>query len=391
MASAASQTRPPSKAQVPAAKAPVVETETDATKPRLTTLEISILVIAVSAAIAIARVAEPFLVPVVVGILLSYTLRPLVSQLERIHLPRILAATLVMAILVSLVTVTGYAIRDNVTAAVAELPVAARKFRQESVAKARQAPGPVAQIKAAAAELERADAESSGRPATSVAAPRVGVAEQLQGFVTEQSSKALTVLVDILVALILALFLLASGDTFRRKMTRIAGESLARRRVTVEALDEIDSQIQAYMITLLFANVLIGLATWGGLFLLGVPNAGMWGVVTGVVHIIPYAGSAVAAGAVGIAVFVQGGGIGEAAAAAGLIIALAVTIGMGLATWMQGRAVRMNPVAVFIGVLFFGWLWGGWGLLLGTPLLSVLKSIADRVQSMHAVSELLTD
>ncbi|MEO8346238.1 MAG: AI-2E family transporter [Betaproteobacteria bacterium] len=378
----------------PAAKgrAPVVEKgtpEAAAAKPSLTTLEIAIMVIAVAAAIAIARVAEPFLVPVVVGILLSYTLRPLVSQLERIHLPRIVAATLVMAILVSLVTVTGYAIRDNVTAAVAELPVAARKFRQEASAKARQAPGPVAQIKAAAAELERADAESSGRPATSVATPRVGVAEQLQSFVTEQSSKALTVLVEIFVAMILAMFLLASGDTFRRKVTRIAGVSLARRRVTVEALDEIDAQIQAYMITLLFANVLIGLASWGGLWLLGVANAGMWGVLIGVLHIIPYAGSAVAAGVVGIAVYVQGGGIGEAAVAVGLIVAIATIIGMGLATWIQGRAVRMNPVAVFVGVLFFGWLWGGWGLLLGTPLLSVLKSIADRVQSMQPVSELL--
>ena len=61
----------------------------------------------------------------------------------------------------------------------------------------------------------------------------------------------------------------------------------------------------------------------------------------------------------------------------------------GLTTWMQGRAARMNPVAVFIGVLFFGWLWGGWGLLLGVPILAVLKSIADRVEAMHPISELL--
>jgi len=62
---------------------------------------------------------------------------------------------------------------------------------------------------------------------------------------------------------------------------------------------------------------------------------------------------------------------------------------MGLATWLQGRASQMNAVAVFIAVIFFGWLWGGWGLLLGTPLLAALKAIADRVDDMHAIGELL--
>ncbi len=86
---------------------------------------------------------------------------------------------------------------------------------------------------------------------------------QFQEFVQEQSGKALGVITEIFVALLLALFLLAAGDTFRRKVAKIAGASLARRRVTVEVLNEIDGQIQAYMMTLLIANVLIALATWG--------------------------------------------------------------------------------------------------------------------------------
>src|SRR5262249_19083107 len=147
-------------------------------------------------------------------------------------------------------------------------------------------------------------------------------------------------------------------------------------------------QIQAYLITLLIANVLIALATWGALLLLHIPNAGILGSITGIVHVIPYAGTVIAAIAVGVAAFVETGSFGEALLAMTVVVGIAAAIGMGLATWMQGKAAHMNAVAVFIGLLFFGWLWGGWGLLLGVPILTVLKSIADRVEAMQSVSEL---
>ena len=353
----------------------------------LTRTEIALIIVASVAVIAAMRVAEPFMVPLVTGILLSYTLRPLVSMLEMFHVPRFPAAALIVIILVLLVTATIYSVRDDVNDWVAELPVAARKLRHAVADSARQSPGPMTNMKAAAAELDKAAAEAAGKP--SIAAPVVGVQAQFQEFVTDQSRKALSVLVEILVALLLALFILAAGDTFRRKLAKIAGASLARRRVTVEVLDEIDGQIQLYMMTMLLANVLIALATWAALFALGMADAGMWGAVTGIVHIVPYAGAIVATSAIGLAMFVQTGSIAQGIITGGVVMAIASTIGMGLSTWMQGRAVHMNPVAVFVGVLFFGWMWGGWGLLLGVPILAVLKSVADRVETLHPVSELL--
>lgn len=358
--------------------------------PTLTVTEVALVVIGICASIAVARIAEPFLVPVVMGILLSYTLRPLVSLLERIRIPRFAAATLVIAILVSLISATAYAIRDDVNDWVAELPAAARKLRHAVAASARQLPGPMTNVKAAAEELEKAAAEATGKPPATPEPPKASVSAQFQDFVQEQAGKALSVLAEIFVALLLALFLLAAGDTFRRKVAKIAGAELARRRVTVEVLNEIDGQIQAYLMTLLIANVLIALATWGALLLLHVPNAGILGAMTGIVHVVPYAGTVVAAAAVGVATFVETGSFGDAVVAMIVIVGIAAAIGMGLATWMQGRAAHMNPVAVFIGLLFFGWLWGGWGLLLGVPILTVLKSIADRVEAMHPISELLS-
>jgi len=355
-----------------------------------TTTEIALIIVAAVATIAAMRFAEPFLVPLVTGILMSYTLRPLVSLLERAHIPRFPAAALVVAILIALVTATIYVARDDVNDWVAELPAAARKLRHAVADSARQSPGPMTHMKAAAAELDKAAAEAEGKPSTAAppSAP-VGVQAQFQEFLTVQSGKALSVLAEISVALLLALFILAAGDTFRRKLAKIAGASLARRRVTVEVLDEIDGQIQLYMITLLLTNVLIALATWAALFALGLNDPGMWGAMIGVVHIIPYVGTIVATVAVGVAMFVQAGSLGAGLIVAGVVFAIATTIGMGLATWMQGRATHINAVAVLIGVLFFGWLWGGWGLLLGVPILAVIKSIAERVEALHPISELL--
>jgi len=273
-----------------------------------------------------------------------------------------------------------------VSAAVAELPGAARKLRL-SINESTQ-PGPMTHVKEAAKELDRAAAEASGaKPAP--APPPDRVVSQVQTFVEAQYAKVMAVVVEALFALLLAFFLLASGDTFRRKVAKLAGDSLARRRVTVEVLNDIDAQVQRYLWTLLVTNALIAVATWGSLAVLGLPNAGMWGAITGVLHVIPYAGAAVATAGIGVAMFLHTGSVASAVVAMLVVAAIATLIGIVYMSWLQGRASRMNAVAVFIGVLFFGWLWGGWGLLLGLPILAVVKSISDRVESMRPVSELL--
>ena len=356
--------------------------------PALTTIEIAVAVVAVIAIVAAARIAETFLVPVVAGILLSYTLRPGVSALERVRVPRVIGATLVITALVAATSASLYAISGEINDAMSTLPAAARKLRNVAMNLEKSPPGPVTNMKAAAVELDRAAAAATGKPAVPEK-PTASPSTQLQSWIADGSSHVVTVAVQLVMATLLAFFLLAAGDTFRRKVARLAGESLARRRVTIEVLNEIDAQVQRYMATLLVTNVLVALLTWAGLSMLKFPNAGMWGVVTGVLHVVPYAGTAIATAAVGIVGLAELGTIGDAVEAMIIVIVVAEVTGFGFATWLQGRSARMNPVATFLGVLFFGWLWGGWGLLLGMPLLAVLKSIADRVTAMNPVSELL--
>ena len=157
----------------------------------------------------------------------------------------------------------------------------------------------------------------------------------------------------------------------------------------MQALDEITGQIQRYLLVQLLTSVLVGLATGLAFWALGLEACGGLGFAAGVLNLIPYIGSVSctgAAGAGGVPAVRRdqhgfGGGRCLAADPHGR--------GQPLVPWLTSKASRMNPVAVFIGVLAWGWLWGVWGLLLGIPILMVVKAICDRVDDLKPVGELL--
>ena len=354
--------------------------------------ETALVVLAILAVIAAAKIAEPFIVPVIVGTLLSYSLKPLVAMLERVHIHRVIGAAVVLTLLGAVIAGGVFLLRDDANAALAELPNAARKVRMAARENAQTPEGPIGHVRAAAEELNRAAAEatSGGKTTTPAAAP-APQPTQIQRWITEQSSKALDVVVDIGIAGLLAYFLLAVGDAFRRKLVRVAGPTLTARRITVEILDEIDTQVQRYLLTMLIINTLIGIATWGILAAFGMEHAALWGVTAAVLHIVPYAGSALTILATGFAAFVQFEVVGRALFVAFAVGVAATAIGMGLSAWIQGRAFQINAVTVFVALLFFGWLWGGWGLLVGVPLLAVAKTTIDRLPSLERFIPLLSD
>jgi predicted PurR-regulated permease PerM len=142
---------------------------------------------------------------------------------------------------------------------------------------------------------------------------------------------------------------------------------------------------------MLIINTLIGVATWGILAAFGMEHAALWGVTAAVLHIVPYAGSALTIVATGFAAFVQFEEVSRALIVALCVGVAATAIGMGLNAWIQGRAFRINAVTVFVALLFFGWLWGGWGLLVGVPLLAVAKTTIDRLPSLERFIPLLSD
>jgi predicted PurR-regulated permease PerM len=157
----------------------------------------------------------------------------------------------------------------------------------------------------------------------------------------------------------------------------------------VRILDEIDVQVQRYLLAMVVSNSLLAVVTWLCFEALGMEQAGVWGVAAGVFHFVPYLGPALIALGSGVAAFLQFGSLFYALAVAGVSLLVAGTIGFVLTTWLQSRFAGVNAAVLFIALLFFGWLWGVWGLLLGAPLVAIAKVIFDRVESLKPAGELL--
>jgi predicted PurR-regulated permease PerM len=187
----------------------------------------------------------------------------------------------------------------------------------------------------------------------------------------------------------LTYFALCSGDTFRRKLIKITGSSLQKKKVTVHVLDDITRNIERYLLVQILVSVIVGVATGLAFWVIGVENAAVWGIIAAVTNLIPYIGSVIVLVAAGLVAFLQFNSLQMGIVVGGVSLAIHTLIGNLLMPWLTSRTSRMNPVAVFVGVIFWGWLWGIWGLLLGIPITMVIKAICDRVEDLQPIGELL--
>ncbi len=194
---------------------------------------------------------------------------------------------------------------------------------------------------------------------------------------------------QLMIVFFVTLFLLASGDTFRRKMVKLAGPRLSQKRITIQALDEVSEQIQRYLLVQLATSVVVGVATGLAFLAIGLDNAPVWGVVAAVTNLVPYVGAIVLGAGAALVGFIQFDSIDRGLIIGASAFAIHGVVGNLLTPWWTGRASRMSPFAVFIGVLAFGWLWGAVGLILGTPILMVVKTVCDRIDELKPVGEFL--
>jgi predicted PurR-regulated permease PerM len=154
-------------------------------------------------------------------------------------------------------------------------------------------------------------------------------------------------------------------------------------------LDDITRNIERYLLVQILVSGVVGVATGLAFWALGVENAAVWGIIAAVTNLIPYIGSVIVLAAAGLVAFLQFNSLQMGIVVGGVSLAIHTIIGNLLMPWLTSRTSRMNPVAVFVGVIFWGWLWGIWGLLLGIPITMVIKSICDRVEDLQPIGELL--
>jgi predicted PurR-regulated permease PerM len=336
---------------------------------------------------------QTFLVPLLLGILFAYTLSPFVAGLQRIRIPRVLATSMVMATVICTVVLGAYSLRGQMQTILAQLPEATSKL-SGGLASMRDDPGSNMQkVQSAVGEIEKATSQVASVSPHPNRSPLHVVIDtpgfRLGDFMWARSLGALGFAGQAAMVVFLVFFLLAGGDTFKRKLVRITGPSLSKRKITVAILDDINASIQKYMFMLLITNVLVALLMWIAFRWIGLDNAGAWAVTAGLLHVIPYLGPLAIAAATGMAAYMQFDSFMMALLVSGVSLAIATLIGIFATTWMTGRIARMNAAAVFISLLFWAWLWGVWGMLLGVPIIVILKVVSQHVEQLQPVAELL--
>ncbi len=360
--------------------------------PSLGAGSVSLAVLAVLATLWVLHWAKEVFVPVLLGVILSYALSPVVYWLERWHLPRAVSAGVLLLGLVGSLGTAVYAFSDDARALLESLPAASQKLRDVVRSRPMPSGGTLEKVQKAATQLEQ-DAQESGAAAPAARGVTRVVVEKprfnLAVYLWTGTMGLLALVTQMAMVLFLAFFLMASGDTFRRKLIKVAGPTLSQKKITLQALHDITEQIQRYLQVQLFISALVGVLTWLALWLLGLEHAAVWGMAAGVLNLVPYVGAMATAGATALVALLQFGTLEMTALVAGASLLIHLLMGQLLAPWLTSRAGSMNPVAVFIGLLAWGWLWGVWGLLLGIPILMVVKTVCDRIDGLHAVGEFL--
>ncbi|QAU36142.1 AI-2E family transporter [Janthinobacterium sp. 17J80-10] len=353
----------------------------------------ALTIIATVALVFALQWAENFFIPVIFSILISYTLTPVVAWLERIKVPRIVGVSLILLTLLGGTVAVVDSLHTEFQLIVQRLPDAAHQITT-AISKAQGGQQSTMQkMQAVATEIEKATAQEAGAipGAKRVPAPIVIArpAFKLQEWLWAGSMSAAGFLGQATMVVFLVFFLLLSGDSFKRKLVKITGPSLASKKITIHILDDINQSIQSYMFMLLVTNILLGVLLWGAFRWIGLENAGAWAVAGACLHIIPYFGPMIIALTTGLTAFMQFQSLSKMFLVSGTSLLVAVLVGTFITTWMTGRIAKMNAVAVFIGLLFWGWVWGIWGLLLGIPIIVMVRVIAEHIEGWQPVAELL--
>lgn len=353
---------------------------------------VSLVILAILASLFMLHWAKAVFIPVMLGLLFSYALSPVVNWLELKRVPRWLSAAVLLLAILGAIGSTAYSLRDEASRLLESLPLAAQKFRQAVKMRDGKPDGALENVQKAASQIEQAARESGAASAgSSRGAMRVVVETatfNVRDYLWTGTLGLLTLIGQFTVVVFLTYFLMISGDTFRRKLIKLT-PSFSSKKITLQALHEITGQIQRYLQVQLLASALVGVLTWLALLIVGLDNAAVWGIAAGVLNLVPYVGSLVTAGASGLVGFLQFGSLDMAIVVASASLFIHMLVGNLFTPWFTSRASRLSPVAVFVGLLAWGWLWGVWGLLLGIPILMIVKSVCDRIDDLKPIGEFL--
>lgn len=368
---------------------------TVATQPDVWNIRgVALTVIAVVAVIVFIDWAQALLLPLVASILISYALDPLVLFLERYWIPRPLGAAIILLLLITGIALASIPLKQEAVAMLEKVPAVLNQFERTQAIQADGRESFMDKAQEAANKIRETTQENSSEAQTEheSEATAVRIVDEpfnLEQYLMEGSSAALVLVTQWFSVLLLVYFLLAVGSLYKRKVVRIAGPSFHRMRKAVRLLDEFHRQVRRFIFVMLVGAVFVGVLTWLAFELMSVEQAALWGVVAGVASAVPYLGPFLVLIGTAVASFLQFGTLNMAALVGFVSLAITSVQGYFLTPWLASKVSSVNAVVIFIGLLFWGWLWGPVGVILATPILMIIKTFCDHVESLRPFGELL--
>jgi predicted PurR-regulated permease PerM len=352
---------------------------------------ISLSIIAFGVVVAMLQLAQEVIIPFVVSGMLFYALDPIVDWMQRWKIPRAIGAALILLLSIGGLGAGAYALSGDVIAVVERLPEGVRKLRSDL---RRPSPQPTTldTVQRTAQELDRAAADVSASSATPKGVMRVQIEEpplRASSYLWYGSMGAMAVTGQAVMVAFLTYFLLVANDLFKRKLVKHIGPTLAKKKVTVQILDEISTQIERFLLVQIATSAIVGIVTALSLWGLGLEQPIVWGVAAGVLNTIPYFGPIIVTAGLAIVGFLQFGTIEMALVVASVALVITSLEGWLLTPILLGKVGSLNHIAIFASLLFWSWMWGVWGMLLAVPMLMATKALCDHVEELQPLADFL--
>lgn len=319
--------------------------------------------------------AKDVLLPTILGLMMALTLSPIVRTAKRVGLPPPLTAFVLIFGIAGVLVVGGYAMSGPVSNWMENLPQMAREVQF----KLRGLFQSVERVQEAASQAEEM-AQGSGEVQR--------VALEQPGLLNSAASYAAAIATTTGVALILALFILGSGDMFYSKLV----ESYARmsdKKRALKIVFGVERAISRYLLTITVINASLGAVVFALMLAVGMENPLIWGVVAFAFNFLPFIGAVAGTMLVGFVAILTFDTVGQAMLAPLLFYGATAIEGQFVTPTILGRSLKMNTVSVFVTVVFWGWLWGIAGALMAVPFLVVVKVVCDNISAMKTLGNFI--
>jgi predicted PurR-regulated permease PerM len=349
----------------------------EALRDRVEIRSLSITGLFVLAAFYTLYFARAFFLPIILALLLDFLLSPIIRALKRARVPEPLGAALVILLLLGGAGLAVYGLIDPAKEWAAKVPASMR----EAESRLRKLRTPVEQVSKTAEQVEQATKVDDGAKTQEVVVKGPSLTDRLFGTTQTLVASAVEVL-------ILLYFLLAAGDLFLQKLIKVLPQFRDKKKAVAIAR-ETEASISTYLVTVTLVNLALGLTVSVVMYLLKMPNPVLWGALAALAEFVPYLGSTALIALLALAGLVTFEQVGHALMIPAAYLGVNFLQSQFLSPLILGRRLTLNPVAIFVGLVFWWWIWGVPGAFIAVPLIATFKIFCDHIEALAPIGEFL--